>query len=368
MDDKSKFSDEWKYRYIWYKEHEKPTASYKSSYKDSSLFTWSLTETGEREIEMVDKFSFDEIKKTANELKGTNTQKTVFDTSQKQNKIINLTYMNKNVKMLSDGDVLDDFVFSPNQLKMGSFILKIVEKKLNTNILALGDAGTGKTTFIKKLCNHFEIPVFYLNCAIFRDSTEWFGERAIVDGDTVFTKSPLAKFIESGNGVVIFDELNRTDEFTRGVLLSLFDDTREISVQDNVIKVGAGLVFYATANIGFGYTGTHSFDLAEFRRFKYLEFEKLTEAQEVDILINKYDISRIDAKNIVKTMKRIEEKLTSSKTIDDVNFKFNISKSLQVAEFVSEGFTVQDGFLFSVLHGIPAEIRMNIVSIVNGGY
>lgn len=324
----------------------------------------------ERDLKDMKKgMSFDEMTKTME--REMNKERVVHKTESPANKKlenISWNYNNNEIKMNSNGHVLGDFVLNRNMMVMGQYILYTLENGLNANIMALGDAGTGKTSFIKRLCKSFDIPFFYLNCAMFRDPSEWFGEKEIVNGDTVFKYSPLSEFIMSDSvGVVILDELNRTSEFTRGVLLSLFDDTKSISIQDNVINVGKGKIFYATANQGYGYTGTFSFDKAEFRRFKYLEFNGITKEQEISIL-ELYGASEPVAKDIVNKMKEIKDKFKQSESLSEVNFEFNIAKSLQVLDFVKGGLSVQDGFLFAVLHGIPVEHRSSIQSIINGNY
>lgn len=264
-----------------------------------------------------------------------------------------------------DSFVHDGYVFDPDHIPFIKYALNAIENGNIINIMALGEAGSGKTAFPKALSSMFNLGFYSLNCATMKNPTEWFGERGIQGGETVFNKSPFSESVEQGNGFILLDELNRTKENNRGPILSLLDDTRRVSIQDTDIKVGSSTIFYATANVGDDYTGTYTFDKAEFDRFPILKFKQMTFDREVGVLVG-LGLSEKDSNLIVTKMTRIRENLNTDD--NEIPFSLNVRKSIQISEMMRYGMEFADAIKLCISNGLSEDLVSNIDTIIKGNY
>lgn len=134
------------------------------------------------------------------------------------------------------------------------------------NILLVGPSGCGKTTLPNLVAQECGRKVLKMDCGTVRDPEEWFGKRGAANGATFFEPSPLVTAIREGY-VIILDELNRVQPYILSTLYGILDDTRQITIHGETIKVNKKCTIIATINEGLQYSGTFRLDEALRQRF-----------------------------------------------------------------------------------------------------
>jgi hypothetical protein len=209
---------------------------------------------------------------------------------------------------------------------------KIAKAKIASNVLFVGISGTGKTSTPVAFAKVNKMNVFMMNCAVVRDPEEWFGRREAADGSTFFKKSEFIKAVEAGNTLIIMDEFNRVEPFMHNTLFPLLDHRRETIVDNEVIKVGEGTIFAATANMGVAFTGTFMVDAALANRFDaVITTGFLNSAVEKALLVERVGIDQASSNAIVDIVNAFRD---MAKTGIDLPADISTRTSLKIAQMV----------------------------------
>jgi len=144
------------------------------------------------------------------------------------------------------------------------------------NTMLLGPAGQGKTFAVKCAVEALgrQSDYFYLNMGATQDP------RATLIGNThfnketgtIFDESPFVKALRTPNAIIHLDELSRAHPDAWNILLTPVDYIQRYLRLDEklgseTVKVGPGVSFTATANVGNEYTATRVMDKALLDRF-----------------------------------------------------------------------------------------------------
>lgn len=140
------------------------------------------------------------------------------------------------------------------------------------------------------------------------------------------------------------------------LLFPCTDFRRELSMEycfedPTPIKVHPRCVFFATANLGSQYTGTHKLDRALLDRFMILHIDPLSRAQITEVV--KYHnplISKEDTKKIVDVFFAILEAHNKY----DISFKLSMRHLNDVCSLVADGFTIYDSF-YAICRGLGGD-------------
>ena len=152
-----------------------------------------------------------------------------------------------------------------------------------------------------------------------------------------------------------------SEQMTAGLfdeIFSVLDETRSLSAagaksQDNrTVQVHPDCCFIATANIGADYTGTKEIDAAMMNRFFPMELDYLDYKTEANILCARTGISDEDAMNIALVATNIRKDKNSGLLEHSVSTR----ETLQCAEMVKDGFTVEEALEYTFLPQRP-ELR-----------
>lgn len=235
------------------------------------------------------------------------------------------------------------------------------EKPVKT--LITGPSGYGKTTLPTVFANILGLDVLRMNCAQIRDPEEWFGYREAIGGETVFVNSPFVDAIEAGNCVVILDEWNRLAPDLKNTLYPLLDDDARTQVHGREVVVGDNVAFFATVNIGAQYVGTYEMDYAELNRFQFIaEVGPIPEKEEANVLSTRTGVSLSDARQIIKTINNLREKLGE---VAD----FSTRTSIQIAKAVAAGANIRFAFQSVVVNRVfdtgYTSNRKVVIDIIN---
>ena len=172
------------------------------------------------------------------------------------------------------------------------------------------------------------------------------------EGETFFSESNFTKIVEGGNAVIVLDELNRIDPYISNILFPLLDHAGKTSVAGHDIKVGPNIIFFATVNLGFQFTGTFTLDAALTNRFSAkILVNALPKEIEVEVLIARAGVNRLHANKIVKLMeglRRLNDK-------DELSIDASTRVSIQIAELMGCGLDIKTALVYVVINGISEE-------------
>lgn len=221
------------------------------------------------------------------------------------------------------------------------------------NILLTGFQGLGKSELAIWFAAKYNKPLLMVNCATIRETKDWFGFKDVRDGSICWHKSDFVRAIEKGGCVILLDEFNRLHTTLHNSLYPLLDARRSTHLDeiDEMVKVGLGTVFFATANIGFTHTGTHTLDSAIEDRFGFridLTFPPV--AEEVRILTSKVGVSVAVAQKLVRFATDIRRKCHGDATLSRV---VSTRQLLQIAvltkELMKRGLDIRLAFEYTIL-------------------
>lgn len=218
------------------------------------------------------------------------------------------------------------------------------------NTMLIGPTGTGKTELVSNIAKELGVSLTIFDMGTMTDPIMGLvGTHTISvkDGKTYseFKQSRFSDVIQKP-GIVLLDEISRAAAAANNLLFPVLDYRRELSMEYSFhnpepIKVHPECVFFATANMGSQYTGTHKLDRALIDRFFMVEVDQLDHSQ-LRVAITK-SFPELDA-NKIKYL--VETYSLINKEHDDYKISFNLSirHLKQIAQMVQDGFTLYDGF------------------------
>ena len=238
------------------------------------------------------------------------------------------------------------------------------------NILFTGPTGCGKTTLATEVGAEMGIPVHIVNCPSITSDEKWVGHKEFREGKTEYVLSEMLRWISTpGWKVVVFDELTRLHPTRHNLLFPLLDNQQNIWVPELDIHVEVkDTLFWATANIGVGYTGTHRLDAALAGRWGYrLELDFPSIAKETEILVQRTGIDEADAKTMVEIAEMTRQR-TRTGDLDDAISTRNL---LDAAVLVAAGMSIPDAAEYTFIRfyseeGGAASHRTAVRQIVTG--
>jgi Holliday junction resolvasome RuvABC ATP-dependent DNA helicase subunit len=257
------------------------------------------------------------------------------------------------------------FYISPEHKKVSGFSMNMLKKNPNrpVKVLVYGESGYGKTSLAQQIAYEAQMDCFRMNCALVRDPEEWFGQRSAKEGTTYFEKSEFIKRVEGGNCVIILDEFNRMEPWVGNSLYPLLDDDASTTIMNEVIKVGPNILFYATINLGFEYTGTFTVDAAMSNRFNFfMEVGEYDKTIEMSIISKRFP----DIKNstTIESIVDIGRAIRRLKLVG-----CTLRTLIQVAEAVDAGAGVREAWQHVFVYRCPQDgstnIRKEIIDLLN---
>lgn len=212
--------------------------------------------------------------------------------------------------------------------------LAIAASTRPVNVLMAGPSGYGKTTIPQAFAEANEMKFVRINCAQVRDPEEWFGYREAKDGSTLFVPSEFTEAVEAGNAVIVLDEFNRVEPWLHNTLYPLLDHARKTMVHGREIKVGPKVIFVATINQGYRFTGTFMLDGAITNRMDAtIHVQPLDRDNEIKLLVSRVGVDYGTANKIVNVMRELRDLCDRSELSVDASTR----TSLKVADFAKPG-------------------------------
>jgi hypothetical protein len=165
----------------------------------------------------------------------------------------------------------------PTYVPWGSFkdVTKILKSELFYPTYISGLSGNGKTVMVEQACAKLGREYIRVNISNETDEDDLIGGFRLVDGETVFSKGPVIKAMETG-AVLLLDEIDRGTNKILCLQSVLEGKSIIIKKTGEVVSPAHGFTVMATANTkGAGsdesrFTGTSILDDAFLERFTIL--------------------------------------------------------------------------------------------------
>ena len=225
------------------------------------------------------------------------------------------------------------------------------------NIYLSGEAGTGKTSLALQYAALSGSPTYKAPCPAMKEVGQWMGRMAYSpDKGTYYISSLFAEAVETPYSVVILNDITRVENpKVLNPLMDLLDDTRETEVMelDRRLSVAPGVVFIATANEGWEYTGADDPDKALKNRFEILY-----------IPLPPADILRDIVHTKVGESQAINEGISYFLECLQKGIKLSVRHILRLAEDIRYGASLLDAAMLGMLGDITDEQRVQALQLL----
>lgn len=222
----------------------------------------------------------------------------------------------------------------------------------NDGLAVTGHTGCGKSTVVEQFFNRLNIPVWSLICSPQTEREDIYGERGLVDGNTIFEKGPAVRAAESG-GVLLLEEADRLDPTVMGTVAPLTEGKPfRIPGDARLVSPHPGFAVVLTTNSRGGrdetglYDGARKQNLATMSRFQNVCMGYPSEEVELEILERK--VVRKFAANRQKPIREMAK--TLRKIADDTRKSF-MAKGIDTT--ISTRVLLQWAHLTLAYKGLP---------------
>jgi MoxR-like ATPase len=160
-------------------------------------------------------------------------------------------------------------------------------------VLLTGPSGCGKTELIRHLAEAFGRELCSFDFGQMQDPrASLLGLTHLEGGKTVFRPSRFLNAVASDDSLILLDELSRCETQSLNMLCPLLDGQGYLSSDEDhrvpVVRLGKQVRFFATANMGESYVGTHRVDKAVLERFVQIRLDFPDANAEKRLIANRF--------------------------------------------------------------------------------
>ena len=242
-------------------------------------------------------------------------------------------------------------------------------------LMITGPSGIGKTELLIAAARSRGEDIFVQHTASVTDPELWLGHKEIDENGTRWVFSDFLKALQRP-GHVLIDEINRVHSSVLSVILPILDGQQRILVpgaegergEPVYVNVHPECKISATANLGYGYTGTYQLDIAVMERFAYrIPIGWPAEDEEVKILTLRTGVSVKDAKKLVWIARKTRDMAKGEQISRGISTRSLLHWAMQVAT----GMPISRAAEYSVLgqyreEGGSESDLMKVKAIIEG--
>ena len=150
-----------------------------------------------------------------------------------------------------------------------------------------GKHGMGKSECVRQIAVSANLDYNPVPIGSLQETGQLMGRYELIGGETKFVEGKFPKAIRTPNSLLHLEELNRPESpKALNDLFPILDDGRAIMHEQlGEIKVADGVVFIATLNEGFEYTGIDPLDAALEDRFHIIHLDYLPPIHETSLIV-----------------------------------------------------------------------------------
>lgn len=221
-------------------------------------------------------------------------------------------------------------------------VIRAIDKK--QNILLKGPSGTGKSSYAYMVTKRLGIGITDVDMGQMEDAVSGLlGVHRLKNGKSEFQLAPFAKAVVRP-GLILLDEVNRCSPSAVNILFPCVDFRRTLNIsiaeleEDRTRPVHEDASFFATANIGYEFSGTNALDAAWGDRFNFLEIGFPPEDKEVELLMKVHGIDKLSSEKVVKAANAVRELYGQGRLSASVSFR----GTGEMASKIKDGYRTED--------------------------
>lgn len=265
-----------------------------------------------------------------------------------------------------------EYVPNPKLVQLWHALVTGAQDRPAANVLFIGPSGSGKTDGARYLAALVGLPFTKVDAASMTDPEAWFGTREIVVQDGVaITDYRPSSFVQALGeaGVLLIDEMNRTRDSDRNVLIPVLDHTRAVMnpLTGEVVRRHPQCFIIMSGNVGLQFTGTNAIDPAFISRSLTVKFDYIDSDAETRVVVEASGADEDDAAVFVRFANE-----TRAKAKNDPEFNpISTREVIEAARLTKDGLSRDLAIEFAVLNaasdeGGSASVRQELQNLWNG--
>ena len=211
------------------------------------------------------------------------------------------------------------------------------------NILIKGRHGMGKSELARQLSAINNLAYNPIPIGSLQETGQLMGRYELIGGETKFVEGKFVKAIRTPNSLVHLEELNRPESpKALNDLFPILDDGRAIMHEQlGEVKVSMGVVFVATLNEGFEYTGIDPMDAALEDRFHIITLGYLPPQLETTLILTRTGLAGESSTKLLQFVNKL-------RTDGQDPIHVSTRRILMMAELVQAGLSMRSAIISNI--------------------
>lgn len=292
-----------------------------------------------------------------------------FGAYQDGDKLIVLYYVEKNgeitIKKVTqetkrEYELINDVIFPADIKEAFDVAQSYLEKYGFVSALLVGPSGCGKTTYPRAWASVQDMKFYEVHMALMGERQDMMGTAFAENGTTGFRWSNFINAFAEGDHIILLDEINRADPESLNPVMSMSDFRHAIEFDNQFVQSGPNTALFATANIGWQFTGTMRLDAAIENRFDIvIPVNFLTPDVEAQYMVDFFGLSDSDAGSIARVMAT----LRSSEILKEIAIDLSTRRALSLAKLCQVS-DLQRAFKHGLINRVPEDATIETINAV----
>ena len=233
------------------------------------------------------------------------------------------------------------FISQENKTRLEKIIGTRVKHPVN--ILIKGQHGMGKSELARQISANNNLDYNPIPIGSLQETGQLMGRYELLAGETKFVEGKFPRAVRTMNSLIHLEELNRPESpKALNDLFPILDDGRAtMHEQLGEVKVAMGVVFVATLNEGFEYTGIDPLDAALEDRFHIIYLGYLPPQLEATLILSR---TGLVGENSTKLLQFVNKLRTDGQDPIHVSTR----RVLMMAELIQAGLDMRSAIISNI--------------------